>query len=50
LAKCLVCGKEFIMDQKYLKEFGYSIARKLLCSWECYYKYVNNPEKYQMFK
>jgi hypothetical protein len=36
MVTCLVCGKEFEINDAYLKRFGGSMARHQLCSWACY--------------
>lgn len=40
--KCIICGKEFIIDKEYLRQFSGSMARKQICSRECYRFAVKN--------
>jgi len=43
---CRVCGKEYVEDQAHLEKHGMSMARKHICSFECFGKYVSHEQEY----
>ena len=43
---CRVCGRTYSADREYFDKHGGSIARKHLCSFDCFRVYVGHEEEY----